>query len=180
VHGSLLTLLTTRYGPTIDIGFQYSANFIPYIFPAAVLAIERLGGEPKGAARRGAALAAVVLGTLLCGVFWGAIPPRKLFHGGFDTLPMTAPTAADRRKHDDLVELNAIPPADARVAVSEHEMPHISRFNMVTLRDTADAEYLLYAPGSHGSANGERALARGECEKIAEKPGLVLCRKKGR
>jgi uncharacterized membrane protein len=180
VHGSLLTLLTTRYGPTIDIGFQYSANFIPYIFPAAVLALERLGGEPDGKARRGAALAAVIAGTLLCGVFWGAIPPRKLFHGGFDTLPMTAPTAADGRKHADLVELNSMVPPEASVAVSEHEMPHISRFNMVTLRDTADAEYLLYAPGSHGSANGERALARGECEKIAERPGLVLCRKKQR
>jgi uncharacterized membrane protein len=180
VHGSLLTVLTTRYGPTIDIGFQYSANFIPYIFPAAVLALERLGGEPDGKARRGAALAAVVAGTLLCGVFWGAIPPRKLFHGGFDTLPMTAPTAADRRKHADLVELNAMVPPEASVAVSEHEMPHISRLNMVTLRDTADAEYLLYAPGSHGSANGERALARGDFEKIAERPGLLLCRRKQR
>jgi uncharacterized membrane protein len=181
IHGALLTLLTTHYGPTIDVGFQYSANFIPYIFPAAALALERYGDEPNGAARRRAALTAVVTGTLLCGVFWGAIPPRKSFHGGFDTLPMTAPTQADRKRHADLVALHAMVPPDARLAVSEHEMPHISRLHMVSLRDTADADYLLYGTGSgfFGSTNADRALASGAFEKIAERPGLVLLRKKG-
>jgi uncharacterized membrane protein len=181
IHGSLLTLLTTRYWPTIDIGFQYSANFIPYIFPAAALALERYGDSPEGTVRRRAALAAVVTGTVLCGVFWGAIPPRKLFKGGFDALPMTAATQVDRVKHKDLQELHAMVPPDAKLAVSEHEMPHISRLHMLSLRDTADADYLLYAPGSgfFGSTNADRALAKGDFEKIAERPGLVLLRKKG-
>src|SRR5580658_4866668 len=86
VHGSILTLLSTRYAPTIDIGFQYSANFIPYIFTASVIALEGMGGTVVGRARRKAALGAVAIGTVLCGVFWGAIPPRKGFKGGFDVI----------------------------------------------------------------------------------------------
>jgi uncharacterized membrane protein len=180
VHGSLLTVLTTRYAPTIDIGFQYVANFIPYIFPAAALALERFGDTPQGLARRRAALTAVVVGTVLCGVFWGAIPPRKTFHGGFDTLPMTPPTAADRTKHQNLLELHALVPPDGWLAVSEHEMPHLSRVNMLSLRDTIDADFILYATGSGflGSTNGDRARASGEFELLAERPGLVLLRRK--
>jgi uncharacterized membrane protein len=176
VHGSLLTLLTTGYGPTIDIGFQYGADFIPYIFPASVVALAAYGAAPDGVVRRRAALGAVVLGTVLCGVFWGAIPPRAEFHGGFDTLPMTAPTPADRQKHEDLQALHALVPAEASLAVSEHEMPHLSRLLMLSLRDTTDADYLLYATGSgyFGSDRAERALAAGEFRRFADRPGLVL------
>ena len=175
-HGSLLTLLTTGYGPTIDIGFQYVADFIPYVFPASVLALQAIDTAPAGAARRRAALGAVVIGTVLCGVFWGAIPPRAEFHGGFDTLPMTAPTPADRQKHEDLQALHAMVPESASLAVSEHEMPHLSRLRMLSLRDTTDADYLLYAVGSgyFGSDRAERALASGEFRQLAVRPGLVL------
>jgi uncharacterized membrane protein len=181
IHGSMLTLLSTRYAPTIDIGFQYSANFIPYIFPAAVLALEVMGDTTRGRARRKAGIAAVALGTVLCGVFWGAIPPRKSFKGGFDVLPMDSrPTAADLQRHRDLQELHAMVPQEAWLAVSEHEMPHISRLNMLSLRDTTNADYMLYGVGSgfFGSTNAERVLAAGEFEKVAERPGLVLLKRK--
>jgi len=182
VHGSLLTLLTTGYGPTIDIGFQYVADFIPYVFPASVLALEALGKGDGGPARRQSATAAMLVGTALCGVFWGAIPPRETFHGGFDTLPMTAPTEADRRKEADLRALAARVPPEAWLAVSEHEMPHLSRLNMLSLRDTTDADYLLYAEGSgfFGSDRAERALREGKFVVVAERPGLVLLKRKGR
>jgi uncharacterized membrane protein len=181
VHGAMLTLLSTRYAPTIDIGFQYSANFIPYIFTASVIALEAMGGTVEGRARRKAALAAVAIGTMLCGVFWGAIPPRKSIKGGFDMIPMTArPTEADRRKDRDLKELHAMVPPEATLAVSEQEMPHISRLNMASLRDTTDADYILYGVGSgfYGSTNGDRAIATGEFVKIAERPGLILAKRK--
>ena len=176
IHGALLTLLTTGYGPTIDIGFQYVADFIPYVFPAAVLALGGMGAAPGGVTRRRAALAAVVTGTVLCGVFWGAIPPRRAFHGGFDTLPMTPPTEGDRRKDEDLRALHAMVPADAWLAVSEHEMPHLSRLNMISLRDTSDADYLLYAVGSgyFGSDRADRARQAGQFREVGERPGLVL------
>jgi len=174
VHGSILTLLTTQYPPTIDIGFQYSANFIPYIFPAAVLALKaqnRPGHRP-------AALVAMVLGTVLCGVFWGAIPPRKSIKGGFVTMSMTRPTDGDRQKHKDLLELYALVPAGASLAMSEQEMPHVSRLGMRALRDTIDADYFLYGTGSIGSENGERLLSSGQADRIAERPGLKLLRRK--
>jgi uncharacterized membrane protein len=180
VPGSLFTLLTTQYAPTIDTGFQYSAHFIPYVFPAVVLAIAAYGAEGEGLARRRAALAAVVTGTVLCGVFWGAIPPRDSIHGGFGMLSMAAPSAADRQKEKDLRALHAMIPPTASVAVSEAEMPHISRLEMRSLRDTTDADYILFANGSAGSANGERVLATREFEKIADRPGLMLLKRKAK
>jgi uncharacterized membrane protein len=174
VHGSLLTLFTTKYIPALDIGFQYSANFVPYIFPAAVLALQM-----RAPARRNAALAAIVVGTLLCAVLWGAFPPRKSFKGGFVMMAMTAPTEADRQKHAYLQELHALVPEDASLATSEPEMPHISRLHMRSLRDTTAADYLLYAVGGgrYGGDNAEKALAAHEFESVAERPGLVLLRR---
>jgi uncharacterized membrane protein len=178
VHGSLLTLLTTQYPATTDIAFQYSANFIPYIFPAAALALASMADASPSPGRRPAALGAAVIGTLLCGVFWGAIPPRKSIKGGFVTMAMTRPTDADRTRHKDLLELNALIPKDASVAMSEQEMPHISRLNMRTLRDTTDADYFLYGVASQGAANADRLLATGQAKMIAQRPGLKLLRRK--
>jgi hypothetical protein len=176
IHGSLLTVLTTGYGPTIDIGFQYVANFIPYIFPASVLALDAMKATTGGAGRQRAALGALLAGTVLCGVFWGAIPPRESFHGGFDTLPMTPPSSADLQKDADLRALHAMVPADAWLAVSEHEMPHLSRLHMLSLRDsTDDADYLLYGVGGgFGSERAEQVLRTGVFRKLAERPGLML------
>ena len=154
---------------------------LPYIFTASVIALEGMGGTVVGRARRKAALGAVAIGTVLCGVFWGAIPPRKGFKGGFDVIPLTSPpTAADRQKDRDVKALHAMVPPEAWLAVSEQEMPHISRLNMLSLRDTSNADYMLYGVGSgfFGSTNGDRALASGEFVKVAERPGLVLLRRK--
>jgi uncharacterized membrane protein len=179
IPGSIFTILTTQYAPTIDIGFQYSAHFIPYIFAASVLALVAFGRGEVGRVRRQAAILTVILGTVLCGIFWGAIPPRTAVHGGFSMMTMKPPTAADRRKDHDLKELNALIPKQASVAVSEPEMPHISRLEMRSLRDTTDADYLLYGVGGGwGSANADRVIASGEFERVAERPGLALARRK--
>ena len=128
--------------------------------------------------RRRSALVALVMGTVLTGVFWGAIPPRALIHGGFAMMSMRAPSAAERKRDKDLRELHAMIPPDASVAMSESEMTHVSHLDMRGLRDTADADYLLYASGAVGASNAERALAAGEFEKIAERPGLALLKRK--
>jgi uncharacterized membrane protein len=178
--GSIFTILTTQYAPTIDIGFQYSGHFLPYLFPAAVLAIATYPAEGVGRAQRRAAVAALVTGIVLCGIHWGAIPPRDTIHGGFNTMSMRPPTAADRQKDRDLKALHAMIPPDASVAISEAEMPHVSRLWMRTLRDGTDADYILYgtSSGYAGATNAERVLAAGEFEKIAERPGLALLRRK--
>jgi uncharacterized membrane protein len=179
VPGAISTLLTTEYPPTIDIGFQYSGHFVPYVFPAAVLCIAGLAGA-GGNVRRRAALAALVVGTALCSIHWGAIPPRERIHGGFNTMSMRAPTPAERQKHRDIVALHAMIPPDASVAMSEAEMPHVSRAVMRTLRDTTDADYLLYgtSSGYGGATRAEAALASGEFELIAERPGVKLLKRK--
>ncbi|HSS40187.1 MAG TPA: DUF2079 domain-containing protein, partial [Polyangia bacterium] len=46
VPGAVLTLLTTEYGPTLDIGYQYGCDFVPYVFPAAALALAELRRQP--------------------------------------------------------------------------------------------------------------------------------------
>jgi hypothetical protein len=49
---------------------------------------------------------------------------------------------------------------------------------MRALRDTADADYFLYGTSSIGSDNGERLLSGGQADRIAERPGLKLLRRK--
>jgi len=182
IPGSIFTILTTQYPPTIDIGFQYSAHFTPYVFAATAVCIAAFGNDGIGLIRRRAALVTLMLATVLTGVFWGAVPPRDHVHGGFSTMTMNRPTAADVLKDKHLKELHAMVPDDIEVsvAVSEAEMTHISRVNMKGLRDTTDADYLLYgtSSGYGGSSNAERALATGQFVKIAERPGLALLRRK--
>ncbi len=180
VPGSIFTILTTEYAPTIDTAFQYSGHFIPYLFSASALAIAAYRRDSCGPSRQRAALAALWTGTILCGVFWGAIPPRDSVRGGFNLMSMRAPTDAEKRKDWDLRELAAMVPPTATLAMSEAEMPHVSRLWMRSLRDTTDADYILYGlgTGGAGSTNADRVLASGEFQKIAERPGIALLKRR--
>jgi uncharacterized membrane protein len=173
--GSIFTLLTTKYPPTIDIGFQYSAHFFPYVFSAVTLAIASYPPEGLGLVRRRSALCVLALGTALSGVFWGAIPPREQVHGGFSMMTMRAPTEADKQKDRYIKELHAMVPPKASLAIGEAEMTHISHLKVKGLRDSMDTDYVLYSIGS----GGDRALVSGEFEKVAERPGglTLLVRK---
>jgi hypothetical protein len=95
-------------------------------------------------------------------------------------MSMYPPTRGELEEHDDLQELHALVPKDTWLAVSEQEMPHRSRLNMLSLRDTTNAAYLLYGVGSGGLGgdNGERVLAAGEFELVAERPGLGLVKRR--
>lgn len=180
IPGAIFTVLTSAYAPTTDIGFQYSGQFTAYIFPAAALALAAYGGSRGESIKRGAALRAGLLATVLATIHWGAIPPRVTVHGGFGEIAMTAPSPADRRRDRDLRELHAMIPRDASVAVSEMEMSHVSHLNMRGLSDGVfDADYILYALGAgfYGSIHADEALARGDYEKIAERPGLALLKR---
>ena len=180
IPGSIFTILTTAYAPTTDIGFQYSGHFTAYIFPAAALALAAYGSSRGGIIKRGAALRAGLLATTLATIHWGAIPPRASVHGGFGQVAMTPPSPADRQRDKDLRELHAMVPPDASVAISEMEMSHVSSLHMRGLSDGVfDSDYILYGLGSgaYGSNNAEAALARGDYEKIAERPGLALLKK---
>jgi hypothetical protein len=95
-------------------------------------------------------------------------------------MPMRGPTPAEKQRDKDLRELHSMVPTKSSVAMSEAEMSHVSHLAMKGLRDTTDADYILYALGSGGggSTNADRVLATGEFERIAERPGLALLKRR--
>jgi hypothetical protein len=108
------------------------------------------------------------------------VPPSPNFKGGFSVISFATPTGADRKKARDLAELAAMIPENARFAVSEQELPHVStRRYVFALRDGAgDVEYILYGVNSAGANYGQDALSNGTFVEVATRPGLVLLKKK--
>ena len=182
--GAYFTLLTD-YGPTHDIGYQYSGYFIPYVFPAAALALEQLGkgGGLAGVARRRAAVAAMVAGTIITTTHWGAIPPRKKFHVAYGNMSFEPPTQAHRDKQRYLDELMRLVPKDAILGVTDRELPHVSNrietWNMSTGYKGID--YILYNTDNPISTEREQydAALRDGYTVAAQRPGLILIKRPG-
>lgn len=151
VPGVVFTLLSTDYGPTISITFQYTAFWSPYLFVAAVLLLRTDSFDPPGTPEARAArvgwLSAFALMTLLCSYQYGAIFQQSTAGGGFHEPFPFATTRLDllqRQLRDEIME--ALPP-DAKVVASETVAPHVSnRANAYTLREgIRDAEYVVFA-----------------------------------
>jgi uncharacterized membrane protein len=144
--GAILTLLTTGYGPTLDIGYQYGCDFVPYVFPAAVLALALLGRGDDGEAKRRAAATTLALAALIATAAWGAIPPRQGYHSSYGTLSFARPTAQERRRLRALDEAMRLVPAKAVLAASDRELPHVSNridcWNLSVGFEGAD--YIIY------------------------------------
>jgi uncharacterized membrane protein len=177
--GTLFTLVTTAYPPTTDIAFQYSGHFTPYVFMASAVMLASYRSDSWGRPKTTAALAAVVVGTLLCALQWGAFPPRGI-RGGFSFVNFSEPTASDAQKERDLAELLTMIPEESTYAVSEQELPHVSdRLTVRSLKyDTNGADYLLYGTNSIGADVAARALGKGEYTEVARRPGLALLKRK--
>jgi uncharacterized membrane protein len=178
VPGAVLTLLTTGYGPTTDIAFQYSGHYTPYVFTASALALASYRGFQP--ARFRSVAIALAVGTFLCTKHWGAIPPAPGFKGGFYVISFAKPSAADRQKARDLAELAAMIPEQASFAVTEQELPHVSgRLKVMGLRDgPLGTDYVLYGVESGGYQHCAALLASGVYVEIAQRPGLRLLKKK--
>jgi uncharacterized membrane protein len=181
------TVLTTGYGPTVEISFQYILLYIPFLFLAAALALAAYGGTPQGRARLAGAVGGIAMATFLTTRVWGAMPPGDKFRGGFRDIPEFRPvSAADKQKARDIAELAAKIPKDAALAASEMEHPHVStRLNCLALRSGYEgADYILYGEdsGGGGADSANRALASGEYELVERRPAsrVALLRKKGR
>ncbi len=146
---AILTLLTTGYGPTLDIGYQYGADFVPYVFPAVALALAMLGANQErdtGTARRRAAAATMVLASLIATAAWGAFPPRRVFHSSYGVISFAPPTAQERRRLKALEEAMRLVPKKAILAASDRELSHVSNriecWNLAV--GTEGADYALY------------------------------------
>ena len=182
VAGSYFTILTD-YAPTHDIGYQYSGYFIPYIFPAAALALDAIRRSPHGVARQRAAVAALIAGTIITTTHWGAIPPREHFHvayGDFDFKPPTQKNIDEQRYIDELMKLV---PRDAILGVTDREMPHVSNRiecgNMSTGYQGID--YILYTTDHAIPTEREQyeAALRAGYTVADQRPGLVLLKRPG-
>jgi uncharacterized membrane protein len=177
------TMLTTGYGPTVQISFQYALLYIPYIFIAAAIALAALRAAPQGSARLAGAVAGVAMASFLTTRVWGAMPPGDKFRGGFREIPtLHSLNAVEKRRLQDLSELAAKVPKDAALAATEMEHPHISnRVNALALRNGWEgADYILYFEEGLGAEWARDALARGNYEVVEQRPAsrMSLLRKK--
>ncbi|HVX95113.1 MAG TPA: DUF2079 domain-containing protein [Polyangia bacterium] len=178
------TVLTTGYGPTVQISFQYVLLYVPFMFLAAALALASYGRTPAGRARLAGAVGGMAVATFLTMRIWGAMPPGDKFRGGFRQISeFRKVSPEEKQKARDLAELAAKIPKDAPVAVSEMEHAHVStRLNAFGLRvsGTEGVDYVLYALDGSGADAAQGAIAAGTFEVVEQRPAsrLSLLRRK--
>ncbi len=184
VPGFLLTLIATAYLPPIQISFQYVCNWVAYAFTAAAMTLAYLEGRPDGAARRAAGAWALLIATAIGCVQWGAYSSYGAIKGGFGEVPFKAPSAADKQRQVDLMEVMKSIPEDATLCAADRIQSHVT-FHLDTwsLRDsTYNCEYLLYStlPGDYGNVHAQEGLAQGKYEVILQKGEILLAKRKAR
>jgi uncharacterized membrane protein len=146
IPGVLLTLLVTNYDPPITFSFHYVMHWAPYLFVAAVLALESLGKRSDfGFERQTAAAVAFGAASLVLSYNYGAFPRRDgSFRGGFHRVDFGI-SEAEEVRYKNLQTLIAQIPKEASVAATEKLGPHVSsRVKMYTMRHgPQDADYAL-------------------------------------
>jgi uncharacterized membrane protein len=158
--GFFFTLMTTGYGPTLQIAFQYTTHWIPYLFAAAVLALKFLG-QTFGAERRAAAICAMLIAVTAHSTVFGAVFQHYEFVGGFKNVVFEE-SESDRKKYESFRAMTALSPPEASVAATESLVPHVAaRLNAYTLKDAhGDADYLLINSGRFEAAVVRDAFER--------------------
>jgi uncharacterized membrane protein len=141
--GFFVTLMTTGYGPTVSITFQYTTTWIPFLFGAIALSL-RARTRALGVRAARASAAALCVGVLVHSYVFGAILQHDTFVGGFSRVAF-ALTPAEEQRYQDLRALIKLIPQNVSVAATETVIPHVSsRLDAYTLKITAGkADYLL-------------------------------------
>jgi uncharacterized membrane protein len=156
--GFFSTLLVTNRPPMAESSFQYTYLWVPYVVAASVLVVAGLGSGldlRQARVRRTAAVSALALAALLCGYQYGALLGADSIVGGFTERRFEV-SAAERKRVAQLRKLLERIPAEASVAATEHEGPHVStRLLMYSLKATLgqNPDYLLLGKVRSG---GER------------------------
>lgn len=160
VPGSLFTLLTTDYEPTVSIAFQYTTHWIPWLFLVSVIVLRGLARGDQPAFTRRAAVTALALGVFCHSVVFGAFFQSEAFRGGFRGVSFEI-SQRELRRHATLMRLAAEVPLDARIATTDPQSPHLGHWSEVcTLRITyCNAEYLLIS-GREFSSEDRRNVNR--------------------
>jgi uncharacterized membrane protein len=183
--GAFLTLMTTGYAPTISIAFQYTSNWIPFLFGTSALTLHLIGRGENGKLRVAAAIGAVCVTMLSHSYGFGALLQHESFVGGFGRVNFEMSDTARKRYEDLRRVLSHIPP-EASVASTEYMSPHVStRLQAYVFRyDVGPVDYILLSENEL-SSDLRRALtdkfrkydyglaAKGEKEFYLFKRGLV-------
>ncbi|HVW24939.1 MAG TPA: DUF2079 domain-containing protein [Polyangiaceae bacterium] len=130
IPGFVFCLLSTKYGPLIDIHYQYSPHVFAFEFPATVMVLEGLARSPSPVsapfrAKMIAPLAAIIAATLPCSYQYGALLQSHTSRGG----PIPFKFGWDdegRGRHEAIQKLRSVVPESARVAASAFTVPQFS------------------------------------------------------
>ncbi|HET9954233.1 MAG TPA: DUF2079 domain-containing protein, partial [Polyangiaceae bacterium] len=147
--GFFFTLLSTGYSPLVQISFQYTANWISFIFIAGLANLAFVGkaafpGDTLGPIRRRSWMMTIAAMTLCTSYQYGAIMQLNTARGGFGPY-IFGSTKQDQTNYAKLKRLIRRVPPNAKIVSSENIVPHIAnRADSYTMRIGAfDAEYLL-------------------------------------
>lgn len=181
--GIFFTILTTGYSPTIQISFQYTTHWIPYLFLGTVLALILISRQGNGATARRAAAVTLGVAVLAHSYNFGAFLQHETFIGGFSRIEFKM-NEYDRRRYRELKELLAMIPPDASVAATEQETAHVSTRKVVyPLRvPPGPVDYLLIGRSHVGDLSKgplEAAMANNDYGLVAERGEELFLFKRG-
>jgi uncharacterized membrane protein len=148
VPAVFFTLLSTSHRALIQISFQYTAYWTPFVFLAAVDALSWIrkaeAGGPIARASSRAWLVAMTLCMLVNSNQHGAILQHNTARSGGDVFEFGRTPEGDKRHHDLYALIAQIPP-EASVVATERVVPHVSnRSDAFGLRTGPhDAQYML-------------------------------------
>jgi uncharacterized membrane protein len=125
VPGSVFTLMTTGYWPTLAISFQYTTHWVPFLFACAAMSLFVIREGRDGQVRMIAVTGALLVVLLSHSYNFGAILQRESFTGGFGRVTFEMSEAARQRYLDMRSVVDKIP-KEASVVATETLNPHIS------------------------------------------------------
>ncbi len=146
IPGSVITLMTTGYPPTVQISFQYTTHWIPYLFLTCVMGLWLMRYESAGDSKRTAALLVLCFTVLSHSYNFGAVLQQESFTGGFGKKSFEM-SAAAKQRYEHLMSLVRRIPLAASVAATEAVNPHIStRLDAYAFRyDFGPVDYMLFS-----------------------------------
>jgi uncharacterized membrane protein len=150
---------------------------VPYVFLGAALVLAASRSKTTARVEYPASLAALVAGTLLCTIHWGAFPPRGTADA---TTPFTyeSPSRADARKAADLADLVAMVPEEATFQAGDAELAHVARRTGArSVGYHRPTDFVIYGDDNGGADAARRSVETHEFAQVASRPSLVLLKR---
>jgi len=161
IPGTLLTLLSTNYGPTIQLGFHYALHWTPFLFLATPLVLHALRTDsPFGDAKMKAAAWSLAAASLIVTFHFGAFAKSPRFKVGFGDFDFGR-TVSQVDMYQRMMKIISVIPKDASLSVSNTIGPHVSNRVEAYLSDNdglQGAQYLAFAKYDYRYGGNRRFL----------------------